>query len=736
MNVCIKVLVFCLFIFSMKAEDPLVFSAKFSEDYVKGINYKYNKIKGFFIRTPTIDSATKALRVNRDNFLNLTAYNTSKLPTDNFTVTTWVRHDNENTGNIVGCFFREEKKNDGWFIGNDKNNFRFGFGNKSERHFKLYNFGKLEDFGKWRHIAFSYTSEEAKVYINGRLIKVVPGIGPLRYKNKFTRLAIGSYLSRGEDVRMDGLINQVNIYSKVLNRADIYKDYLKSSFRDARDKDLYTHGSWSFSSKNISEKTVKGSNSKHPMTIHGDVTVSKNRSLKIANGQYLSVKDAEGESLPSESLSLSAWVKINLKTKSGIISTLDPKARTGWAFYADENLKLKLDAFGTSGEIKLASSKALTLGQWHHVACRLDGKKASLYLDGRRVAGETYKGLFKYNSSNKLIAAAMQNEDKSYSSINGEIAEVIITEKNYLKYFPTIYKKYRNYFAKFNTVIKEEKLEFSQGLYYSQFNTQLKKLDEVFSAKASETTQASTLKLNDSALAKESFVEFFTYIKIEEESIYTLAVEGAKQAQVYLGKRKVVDPSSGPEALELDSGYYPITVIAQASKENKELTLSLKAVNGEASPLTDQDFFILEGFTRYPHKVDVKETVPDAIKDKNLVNELSDNDPETFFWFKGVTKGQYITLTLPSATPLESIQCLIGKSDLNDPVKNAALQISTDGKTFKSLAFFTGKEEINAELNNQKVQTIRIFFNGPTPHWQAIREIIFKGSSLEKMPLN
>ena len=66
------------------------------------------------------------------------------------------------------------------------------------------------------------------------------------------------------------------------------------------------------------------------------------KSIKINNSQAITIKNATGKALPNEELSLSAWIKIDLQSKSGIISALDPTQKTGWALFTKQDLKLRV----------------------------------------------------------------------------------------------------------------------------------------------------------------------------------------------------------------------------------------------------------------------------------------------------------------------------------------------------------------------------------------------------------
>ena len=725
-----------LLLANLQAEETsLVFSAKFNEKSFRGKAYKEGPLRGLLSTKDNYDKASKSLRIHDKNFLKFPKFNISKLPTNKFTVMTWVKHDDDKTGNIVGCFHQENRKNAGWYLGNRGENLRIGFGNYNEKKFMIYSFKKMEKFKLWRHVAFTYDNKKVRVYINGRLVKKLEGIGPLKYKRNKTKLALGSYLQKKENIRMNGLINKVEIHNRVFSSKEIYRDYKSSSLRKDSYTPLFTHSSWNFEKKFLKGNMIKGSAKKHSAQLPNAGSLTKHKSVKLKKSQAIIIKNATGKSLPFEEISLSAWVKIDLQSKAGIISTLDPSRKTGWSLFTSQAMKLNFHAYlQNKAQLKLEAPQALEPGKWYHVALHYNGRVAKLYINGKVAYRMKKSGLLHYGEKDKLVLGSVMNKDKTSSSLHGELASVTVSEKNYSKYFAKNFKKSKRYFQKHNTIVKKKEITLEQGAYYSYFDKKSSAINDYLTMKPQNTGKHETFTI-PSQFNKDNFgIEFFAYIKIDEYNDYILSVEADDNAVIYLADKQIAQKGKESELVGLEKGYHPITILYKEITKAQTLKVFIKKSSGEKRELSKEDLYIVPGFSRYPHKHSISSNLK-ARSDKNKLENAIDKKDETFFWVsQTLRKNDHVTLTLPAPMPLSQISCLLG-TETTDYVKNASLQVSSNGKSFTDISHFTGTKTLNIKLNKQVVKVIRIKFNGPASRWMAIKEIKYFSPILKKIEL-
>ncbi len=100
-----------------------------------------------------------------------------------------------------------------------------------------------------------------------------------------------------------------------------------------------------------------------------------------------------------------------------------------------------------------------------------------------------------------------------------------------------------------------------------------------------------------------------------------------------------------------------------------------------------------------------------------------DNDPSTYFESeKNPTQADHLTLVLAEPVTVESILVLTGKPDGKDLLKNASLEVSSDGKTFVKVAAFENGSA-TAQLNQKAIKAIRIQPGEEMTYPLVVREI-------------
>ncbi len=162
---------------------------------------------------------------------------------DALTVTAWVKFNNldysSNTGDLLGIAGKghpdSADPNYGWWFSYDnrsnKEYFTYTcFGNSTGGYggggnsFGGIIYGQTFNNDEWYHLAFSITTTEAKLFINGEQQGPTKSISNLQLSDLSRPLVIGS-INTGTSGVFNGIIDDVRIYNRVVSEDEIKLDY-------------------------------------------------------------------------------------------------------------------------------------------------------------------------------------------------------------------------------------------------------------------------------------------------------------------------------------------------------------------------------------------------------------------------------------------------------------------------------------------------------------------------------
>ncbi len=193
-------------------------------------------------------------------------------------------------------------------------------------------------------------------------------------------------------------------------------------------------GSWNFAQTNLQQDTFKstaGTLPAHPASIVTFET-TKPGALQFDGKKQLILlsDDLPNAKLPSEALSVEAWVTVDKPLKwGGIAGAIQDNGsyERGWLLgFRDSRFCFAVATTKTSQLTYLTSPNDFAPGSWYHVAGTYDGKEMVLYVDGQVAARSTAQtGPIAYPPKGKFVAGAYVDDNESYL-LTGRIAELEI----------------------------------------------------------------------------------------------------------------------------------------------------------------------------------------------------------------------------------------------------------------------------------------------------------------------
>jgi hypothetical protein len=278
---------------------------------------------------------------------------------------------------------------------------------------------------EWQHVAMTFNDNDKKIrlYINGQEVSGYASqltmLGSPGSTSAFD-LCIGS--NRGVADYFDGCIDEVRIYSKARSAQEILEEYKKIVF-DAK-LDEGTGITVADSSSYGNDGTV----------INGAGWVSGISGYALSfdgTDDYVDFGNSAELDLPY-GRSISAWIKPD--TISGSYNVIVAKNLWGYSLMLTSSGKLAGFVAGNpiSDQSYSASTQAVTIGQWQHVAMTFDNndKKIRLYINGTEVSSYSSQTTMTGNpgstSSFNLCIGSNRGVD---SYFEGAIDEVSIYSK-------------------------------------------------------------------------------------------------------------------------------------------------------------------------------------------------------------------------------------------------------------------------------------------------------------------
>ena len=147
------------------------------------------------------------------------------LPTTALTVGTWVKiNASEVWGGFVGCFQDNgTTEEDGWLLGQRSQKFSIALRGTGNSRMTYLVDPDTFTIGQWYYVTATYDGTTIKLYVDGvEKASSTEQSGDIKYPtlaNSFFQL--GSYKDKNEDNRMDGEMDEVSIWPRVLTTAEI-----------------------------------------------------------------------------------------------------------------------------------------------------------------------------------------------------------------------------------------------------------------------------------------------------------------------------------------------------------------------------------------------------------------------------------------------------------------------------------------------------------------------------------
>lgn len=226
----------------------------------------------------------------------------------------------------------------------------------------------------WVHVAATFSSGTAKLYVNGVLKATGTGITTRSVDNTTTPLRFGKN-SAGTIEPYDGLLDDVQIYSSALSQAEIQGIMGTAPV-------LRPVGSWHLDDA-VGTTAVDASGNGNTGTLTGSpVWVSAQQGTGLdfdGSTQYVTIPHSSSLNVTGDKVSLAAWIKLdNITGYRGVVSkysVYELNIRDGHVRF---ELKLTDGSF-----FKVETTNVeIAAGTYYHVAAVRDGATVKIYVNG------------------------------------------------------------------------------------------------------------------------------------------------------------------------------------------------------------------------------------------------------------------------------------------------------------------------------------------------------------------
>lgn len=150
------------------------------------------------------------------------------LPTNNMTVATWVKVDavhSSSYNGYVGIIQDNGSDESGWLLGNVGNTFSIALASTGNGQLTYLQDNSNFATGQWYHVAATYDGTTIRLYVNGvEKVTSTAQSGAIEYPTNTgatNQFQIGSYKDDDEDLRLDGALDDVTIWERVLPQSEI-----------------------------------------------------------------------------------------------------------------------------------------------------------------------------------------------------------------------------------------------------------------------------------------------------------------------------------------------------------------------------------------------------------------------------------------------------------------------------------------------------------------------------------
>jgi hypothetical protein len=181
---------------------------------------------------------------------------------------------------------------------------------------------------------------------------------------------------------------------------------------------------FSFTNINANKQTetfVKG----HLTSNYTGISATNGKHLLLANDAYIECNDYKGI-MGDQNRTIEAWIKTSSETNAEICSWGESIVYQKWTFRLTNTGQLRLEN-GSGGTV---SSTSVNDGEWHHVACVLDGdnlSNISFYIDGIIDANSSV-GTTAINTTEGINVRISRGTNERY--LDAEIDQVRIWNTN------------------------------------------------------------------------------------------------------------------------------------------------------------------------------------------------------------------------------------------------------------------------------------------------------------------
>ena len=446
---------------------------------------------------------------------------------------------------------------------------------------------------------------------------------------------------------------------------------------------------------------------------------------------------ANSKNLPYQAFSIETWIKPTLATKGGILSCYNPLKKSGWSLHIDSDQYAYFTLAVTPGTPRtIKSTKTLSPNTWYHLAAVFDGRKMRLYYNGKEQASAPSKGFIAYDDATSLHLGAMEekfnlNKKLFKRSLQAETTHVNFSAKALKKkQIAKIYKSRKKLLAKDSAKPLPIFIpsEVTSGVHCSLYKEKQLDISKLHKAKPQNTLQELNLTIPESLKAQTGTMEFFTYYEPEAPGDYSFSVKGDKSAVLYVNNKVAFKAGLSSKAQKYDGTKIPLTLLFHKTPTSTNPKILITDADGTTSEL-NEDLYTINLAEKRSNPI--KLTSNFAKYGANPLEHLIDKNLDTFF-FSATKVNTNRHITLEFATPVEAqgvnVVTAIGEK-LGNTLFHGVLEISHDGKTFETIAEFTGKP-LNISFSKRPVKVVRIKSNVLQHSWIAIYEIKVKSSEL------
>ena len=192
-------------------------------------------------------------------------------------------------------------------------------------------------------------------------------------------------------------------------------------------------GRWVFQSPHVTRTHVKDLAGNLPGQLSGSLRFQRfgtYEALRFGSIRTVMAENHNKAKLPTETISAAAWVKIDrAKTWGSIIGAIQDNGsyEHGWLLgNRGQKFCFAVAAKGSKPTrlTYMTAPKSFSTGKWYHVAGTYDGKKMTLYVNGKAVvSSNSQKGKISYPPQAFYEIGAYHDKDENFP-LDGEIHEV------------------------------------------------------------------------------------------------------------------------------------------------------------------------------------------------------------------------------------------------------------------------------------------------------------------------